>query len=409
MADQLLNGAPVIVFAKTLGASATVLGIIASFLPLTSLLMVPAARYMERYSYRNFSLLGQNWRIVFGLLIALIPWMVFLDNAIRLAILVFSLLVVNLMRLPVTTAWVPWITAVVPAERRGHFLSINQLFTVMGGLLLLVAATLVMHGATGAWEFSLIFGINTAAVILCQYFLRRMPEARAEEGSKSSHPVPWGAMLRYRPFANLILFNLAWVLTLGSVDVFRISFLRDQKHFGATAIFFFSAFSYVGAIIALPVTSRILDRVGSKPMLRLSALSYTIPFFIWFLIASGVLGCPGWLPPVLYTMTGIGWAVFTVSNIRVLMGILPLMGRNHFFALYSVIAGLGTGLAPIVWGMVLDALKGFEWNMGVIHWSRYSIYFFALMILNIVTMFLSGILSDSPTAYREKPASVGAN
>jgi hypothetical protein len=35
---------------------------------------------------------------------------------------------------------------------------------------------------------------------------------------------------------------------------------------------------------------------------------------------------------------------------------MPEMGRNHFFALFTVFASLSLGLAPIFWGVFLDTL-----------------------------------------------------
>jgi len=44
-----------------------------------------------------------------------------------------------------------------------------------------------------------------------------------------------------------------------------------------------------------------------------------------------------------------------MSNTRLAMVVIPVMGRNHFFALYSVIGNVALGLAPIGWGILIDA------------------------------------------------------
>jgi MFS family permease len=384
IADQLVFGAPVIVYAKSLGASSIVLGVIASLAPLTSVLQIPAAKYMEERSYSSFALTAGKTRIAISILIALIPLISFWENPGKLWTLIVLLLLMNLTRIPVATAWLPWVTAIIPIERRGRFLSINQLYFVAGSLVLLITAGTIMIGPATSKEYSIVFAISTIGVIAARHFLRRVPPAVREPSVQSPHAVPWLAMLSYRPFLKLLGFNMLWVGTLGSLDVFRIEFLRDQIHYSATELLFITSFSFVGAMIALPLTSRIIDRVGSRPMLKTSSILYISALTTWCLIAANVIPCFAWLSIFLFIMTGAAWAIFSVSCSQILIGTVPQMGRSHFFALYSVIIGIGTGVTPIIWGFILDALTNYELTMWIFHWKRHSIYFLGLLILNLL-------------------------
>ena len=53
---QIILGAPIIVYAKSIGASSTVLGILASFTPLMTVFQLPAAQFLGRYGYKQFIL-----------------------------------------------------------------------------------------------------------------------------------------------------------------------------------------------------------------------------------------------------------------------------------------------------------------------------------------------------------------
>jgi hypothetical protein len=66
------------------------------------------------------------------------------------------------------------------------------------------------------------------------------------------------------------------------------------------------------------------------------------------------------------------------------MATVPEMGRDHFFALFTVITSIGLGGAPVAWGMILDALGSYEAVTGLFHWKRHSIYFLALLALNAI-------------------------
>jgi hypothetical protein len=73
---------------------------------------------------------------------------------------------------------------------------------------------------------------------------------------------------------------------------------------------------------------------------------------------------------------------------------MPQMGRNHFFALFTVITSMGLGASPVVWGISLDYLGTFEAVTGAFEWKRHSIYFAALFVLNIATVFQVARLHD---------------
>ena len=65
---------------------------------------------------------------------------------------------------------------------------------------------------------------------------------------------------------------------------------------------------------------------------------------------------------------------------------MPQTGRDHFFALFSVITSLGLGASPVLSGISLDYIGTFEVVTGAFHWHRHSIYFGVLFGLNILTL-----------------------
>jgi hypothetical protein len=59
---QIVLGAPVILFAKSLGASSFLLGTIAALTPLLNILQLLAARFFHRTGYKRFVLAGWGAR-----------------------------------------------------------------------------------------------------------------------------------------------------------------------------------------------------------------------------------------------------------------------------------------------------------------------------------------------------------
>jgi hypothetical protein len=82
---QVVLNSPMVLYAKSLGASATVLGIIAGMMPLLVIFQIPAASYIPRLGFKRFVYAGWGTRVMFIFAMALVPLCGFLDAKNRLA------------------------------------------------------------------------------------------------------------------------------------------------------------------------------------------------------------------------------------------------------------------------------------------------------------------------------------
>lgn len=384
---QIILGAPIILYAKSIGASSTVLGIIASFTPLMTVFQLPAAQFLGRYGYKQFVLMGWSLRTVFIFLVSAVPLMAFLDNTSKLAVVLASLFVFNLLRGISSAAWMPWIATLIPEEIRGRFLSVDQIFMHVGSLLALIASAVVMTGRVDPWEYALVFLLSAAGATLSLYFIRRIPETAASEtAQKSSTPVPWRQILAYPPFRELLVFNVLFMAVIGSLGVFTVEYLREFPKFDVSLVLYLSGISFLGALFSLPFVGRLVDDAGSKPVMAGALILFGITILGWFLVAAGVLPCSMWVIGILNFLAGVAGANFNLANVRIIMSTMPEMGRNHFFALFTVITSLGLGAAPVLWGVSLDFIGTYEAVTGAFHWRRHSIYFLALFVLNLIAL-----------------------
>src|SRR5438445_3985801 len=120
----LVLSSPMVLFAKSLGASATVLGIVAGMMPLLVIFQIPAASYIPRLGFKRFVYAGWGTRVMFIFAMALVPLTGgFLDAKNRLALMLALLFCFNLSRGISSCAWLPWITLLVPPSLRGKYLS----------------------------------------------------------------------------------------------------------------------------------------------------------------------------------------------------------------------------------------------------------------------------------------------
>src|SRR5512136_73806 len=70
---QIVLNSPMVLYGKSLGASATVLGIITGMMPLLVIFQIPAAQYINRVGYRQFVYAGWGTRVAFIFGLALVP------------------------------------------------------------------------------------------------------------------------------------------------------------------------------------------------------------------------------------------------------------------------------------------------------------------------------------------------
>ena len=384
---QIILGAPIIVYAKSVGASSTVLGIIASFTPLMTIFQLPAAQFLGRYGYKQFVLMGWSLRTIFIFVVTAVPVMFFLNDTSKLVVILASLFGFNLLRGIASAAWMPWIAALIPEKTRGRFLSVDQLFMHVGSLLALVVSAAVMTGHVEDWEYAMVFLVSALGATVSLVCIRKIPEVVATDVTRlSSQAVPWAEIVAYPPFRKLLVFNLIFMAVIGSLGVFTVEYLREFPKFEVSVVLYLSGVSFAGALVTLPFVGRLVDDAGSKPVMAGALGLFSAVILGWFFVAAGVLPCTMPVIAALNFASGVAGANFNLANVRIVMATMPEMGRNHFFALFTVITSLGLGAAPIVWGVSLDMIGTYEAVTGAFHWKRHSVYFLVLFFLNLFAM-----------------------
>jgi len=395
---QITLGAPVILYAKSLGAGVLILGIIGSLTPLLTIVQLPVIRFLPRFGYRGFILAGWTARTVTIFAVALVPLLHTFRPSTRLALFIALLFAFNLLRGLASGAWWPWICELIPGHIRGRFLSRDQTFIQIGCLTSLIAASFILHGQALPRQFALVFLLSAIAQTISIFYVRLIPDVTAPERYKqTSHRVPWLQMLRWPPFFRLIFFNILFQFIAGGLGVFTVAFLRDETIFSDGRILLLSATAFVGALMTLTSIGRWLDRAGSRPVLRACLLFYLLILLGWWALAAKLIPSTPATIGLLYLLLGIASANFSVANSRLMLATIPLMGRNHFFALYTIITSLALGAAPIAWGALLKAIGHASTHTSPISWNRYSIYFAGVMLMAILALAYSLLLHEQTT------------
>ena len=157
---QIILGSPMVLYAKSLGAGATVLGMLSGMMPLLVIFQIPAASYVARVGYKRFVYAGWGTRVFFIFAIALIPGMAFLRSGTKLSLIIFLLFIFNLSRGISSCAWLPWITSLVPATVRGKYLAWDQAVIGLASCGAFVLSALCLGEYPKPWQFALIFFLS---------------------------------------------------------------------------------------------------------------------------------------------------------------------------------------------------------------------------------------------------------
>jgi MFS family permease len=400
---QLVLSSPMVLYAKTLGASATVLGIIAGMMPLLVIFQIPAANYIPRLGFKRFVYAGWGTRVLFIFAMALVPLTSgFLNAANRLALILMLLFCFNMSRGISSCAWLPWITTLVPPGLRGKYLARDAAVQNSGSFITFLIAAACLAGQTRQWQFALLFAFSGVTGAISLSFLKRIPDAEIPEESRSSKArVPWLAMAAHPPFKKLLIMVIAYSVSYGGITAFTVAFLRTSLRLSEAMILLVTSVAFLGGLSSLWFLGSRLDRLGSKPVLIFS-------FAAWLIVLAGWIGLSGgiWLPTIgmllgLQFFMGLLAALIQMSSTRLAMAVIPTMGRNHFFALYSVANNVILGLAPVAWGLMIDAVgdRAPAW-LGLV-WNRYTIFFAAAACSFVASLVLARRLHEPAAASME--------
>jgi MFS family permease len=297
--------------------------------------------------------------------------------------------------------YLPWLTYLVPEPLRGRFISRDTMcmYVAVTGTMLLSSAWVAIFPSTRM--YGILFLFSYAAAMGSLVFLRRIPDVGAPAGGKRTGHPPWKAMLLYPPFFRYIAFNVVMNMFVAGVGAIWVLYMRDSYGASGSLILVLSAYASIVAAGASLLTGPAADRFGSRPLLGFASGLIVIGQSLWMALAAGAIPHHAALLFGIVSFGAVGFAVLGVANTRLLMGLVPVMGRSHFFAIASVATSLTLGVLPIVWGLAFDGVARWipdgiplaaHWT-----WNRYSLIYGLIVAGLLVSQFFRHRL-DEPRA-----------
>ena len=397
---QIIMDSPIFLYAESLEASATVMGLIAGMTPLMVVFQIPAAAHVGRWGYKLFITTGWSFRLIFVFGLVFVP---LLDDVIKqqsqLVLVLVLLFAFNVVRGIASCAWYPWIRGLIPEDIRGRYLTFESAFVNAGSLVafLLVAACLGQAPTSG--QFSFLFGFSCLAGVGSIYFIRRVPDSAppSEEAGKKQE-APWGEIFANQAFRKLLRVELCMAVALGGLAAFTVKYLKAEAGMQDNHIMLASAAKFVGALGTLWFLKSRLDRLGSRPIIFFALAIGIVCVVVFGLIAGTVVERNFFIITALYLGFGFVLSSISLSLTRLAMATVPRLGSSHYFAVFAVVGNLAMGLSPMLWGLMIDILSGRKWDWLGIEWNEYTVYFVGVAAVLMLTALATIRLEEAKAA-----------
>ena len=393
---QMCLASPLILFARELGASSLVLGVLAGLTPLASIVQLWFAPRAAQIGYRRLTVGGWRARTIALGLLALLPLLpAWLGNQTVEVLIILTMIVFTVLRGAGITAWLPWINVMVPREIRGAYLSRDRIFVNVGALVAMAISGLLLIEGHRLSSYSVVFGIGFVCAVVSLWFLNRMPDVATDLStttltSTSTNPSSWLTPLKNRNFMRLVRFGMLVQLPVAANTTFALIFAREQIGLREGIALWLTAGAYFLAMVASVFLRSRIDRLGSKRFLWIVLAWWLLSYLIWWALSLGAMQPAIFIAPLLMVSNGFFTSMYDLSATRLLMNSVTDETQSpRYFALYSVIVNVTVGVVPMVWGALLDAWREvrLDWLGGVA--NRYTLFFgLEWLLLGLVALAL---------------------
>ncbi|HET9664021.1 MAG TPA: MFS transporter [Burkholderiales bacterium] len=371
LAGALYGGVILVGFALELGASASIIGILAAIPFLAQLSQLGAMVLVERVrERRKIVVLAVSASRALILCLALIPFIP--DRSLQLTALVGAQIAIALLGSIAGCALNSWLHQIVPRESLGALFS-RRLFwsTVLAALGALSAGYLVQHwpGAEKTHAYSIAFVLAGAAGFVSSHFLTRVPEPPMPENSGR---VPLLELLRTPfqdvDFRGVIIFMASWNFASNIAAPFITVYLLRQMGYELGTVTTLWMVGQVATALTLYLWGRLSDRLSNKAI-----LSVALPAYFAGLVGLSFTALPAphaLTLPLLYLIHiimgaasgGIGLATGNLG-----LKLAPQGQGTAYLTAVGLSGSLAAGLAALAGGGLADWFAARELSI-TFHW-----------------------------------------
>jgi MFS family permease len=413
----LTSGIFLVAYGLQLGASNTVIGLLAAIPPLAELIQMPAITIVERVRNRRLICVGASiFARLFWIVIALIPFLFGATAAVP--VLIISLTLYGCISAVSHCSWNSWMRDFVPEEILGSFFSRRMaLALALGSALSLAAGALIdiiqrNPAFPPGTAYSVIFLGGFAAGLAGIWYMSRIPEPVMAKTTR----VPLLNQIRSafgdENFSRLIAFLGSWNFAVNLAAPFFTVYMLVTLGFDITVVIILAVLSQASSVFSYHMWGRISDRYSNKSVLRVAGPLFMLCILGWTFTTlpnRHLLTIP--LLLILHILMGVSTAGVTLGAANIGLKLAPRGSATAYLATISITNSLAAGIAPIIGGMFVDSFKATELSL-TLNWKSPQAAFtiqtldFQYWDFFFVFAFLIGIYSIHRLAYVKEAGEV---
>ena len=353
---QNIVGPAMILLARKIEMPESLVGLLLSFLPFTSLLLLFTLPLIVRLGPKRVMLWAWFLRNVIACLIFLLPLALAGGNKkMAWAVLTISILGFCIMRAIGAGGWLPWLHEIVPVSLRSTYFStetsITQLINVA---VLFLQARLLAVDDPGIPRFMIIFGTGILMGFVSLIWMKRVPggeamqEINAHIGLRAY--IRAARDRRFLVFLLISTFAFSGIVWYGSAYVM---YLRDILFVQDSMTMTITAMGSLGILLTIAAWARFTDTKGSGLAMSKTLFAHTSAPVLMLL---GGMGLPGafYITGFSVVLACIFNAAFNVAVNRAMLNQVPDHDRVGYTALWTVSTALAAGITPVAAGLLIE-------------------------------------------------------
>lgn len=353
---QCIVGQVLILFARSLGMPADLVGLLISFVPVSMLLVVVSIPAVEFFGPRKLLITSWLLRTVLISSVFFVPLVTdhFGQRAAWLMLL-FAVLGFSLIRAFGVGAWYPWLHEIVPRDNIADYFNSETILVQVANIVLAVAISQVLAHVDGMASFFYVYGAGVVIGLVSVGMLFFMPGGRRspvviEGGRRYEAFYRAFADRPYRHFIMIISLALASLMWVGSS---AIMYLRDIMHFSDGTIMLITALGGIGVALSVRSWSNRADRGGGNRVMARMLLWHAAATLCWFFLVPGSRF--GLLLAVIALVSSMVLSI-SLSTVaaRTMLGQVKEEGRIGYTSLWIIGVSLANGIPPILAGQLID-------------------------------------------------------
>jgi MFS family permease len=364
------SGAFLVAFALLLGASNTIIGLLAAIGPLTQVLQIPTIFLVERAGLRKLLVVSSSFlsRLAWPV-VAVLPWLVAAGE--RITVLLICLFAYFALGTVSSCAFNSWMRDLVPKDELGSYFgkrlavmtTVGAILTVGAGFWIQWAAKNLASEFTG---YSVLFLLGALFGIIGVYFLSRIPEPRMRVDDASGVFSVLAQPFRVVNFRHLLAFLGSWNFAINLAAPFFVVYMITRLQLSMALVLALSVLSQIVNVVFLRLWGRLADQFSNKSVLGVSGPLFVLSILLWPFLTlpeKHTLTLP--LLVVIHVLAGMSTAGVTLCSGNIALKLAPRGQATSFLAVNALVNGVAATLAPILAGIAADAFAEEEMTVSL--------------------------------------------